>query len=367
MRDQSRLPTILISQAGPQLDIDVMIYAQSVLVDRLFSINLRDGADVDEQVLTLARLATCLTSTWGDLSHYYNGLRQATAPVSPLVASALHLPSPASATPPHSLLSDDLRLKFLYKLSRITGEPLNPDDETNRHANTRHAVFVALGGGIGGIPLEEVVVKFTKRYNTSAHEKLAALGLAPKLYYHTAVRGGLLMIVMEKVVGTTLFRWLHLNNATHLPLSIYTDLDTAIKELHSVDLVFGDLRLPNIMIREGERDSNGNGGKVQGRGDAGASPRSDRGSADASSRGEAAEGSSNDARERDGEPADSDSGGLNVRALLIDFDWAAKDGVGRYPATISTSEEWAPGVDPYGLMRKAHDLYALDLLRRKCN
>ncbi|KAJ7928798.1 hypothetical protein B0H13DRAFT_965067 [Mycena leptocephala] len=265
-----------------------------------------------------------------------------TVPVSPLLASALHLPSPASATSPHSLLSEDLGLKFLYKLSQITGELLNLDDEIDQRVNTRHAVFVALGGGIGGIPPEEVVVKFTKRYNTAAHTKLAALGLAPKLYYHAAVRGGLVMVVMEKVVGSTAFRWLSLNDTTQLPLSVYTDVEAAVKELHEVDLVFGDLRLPNIMIRVEERDGNGNGsgGKAQG-GDADTSPRNDRGSAD----------------------SDSDSG---VRALLIDFDWVAKDGVGRYPATISTSEEFSPAVDPYGLMHKAHDLYCLNLLRRRC-
>jgi serine/threonine protein kinase len=229
-------------------------------------------------------------------------------------------------------------LKFLYKLSQITGEPLNLNDEIDQRMNTRHAVFVALGGGIGGIPPEEVVVKFTKRYNTAAHTKLAALGLAPKLYYHAAVRGGLFMVVMEKVVGSTAFRWLSLNGTTQLPLSVYTDVEAAVKELHEVDLVFGDLRLPNIMIRVEERDGNGNGGNAQG-GDADTSPRDDRGS------------------------ADSDS---SVRALLIDFDWAAEDGVGRYPATISTSEEFSPAVDPYGLMHKAHDLYCLDLLRRRC-
>ncbi|KAF8191638.1 hypothetical protein K438DRAFT_2018362 [Mycena galopus ATCC 62051] len=369
IRDRSRLPTILISQAGPQLDIAVVIYAQVILVDQLFSINLRDGIDVDEQVLTLARLATCLTNTGAELRDYYNGLRQATAPVSPLVASALHLPAPASATPPHSLLSDDLGLKFLYKLSRITGEALNFDDETDRHENNRHAVFVALGGGIRGIPLgEEVVVKFTKRYNMIAHTKLAALGLAPKLYYHAAIRGGLLMTVMEKVAGTTAFRWRSLNADTRLPSSIYTDVDTAIRELHSHDLVFGDLRLPNIMVRVGERDGNGNdnGGKAQSYGGADASPQSDRGSARAGSRREAAEGSNN-ASERDGEPAKSDGGDLNFRALLIDFDWAAQDGVGRYPATISMSAGWAPGVSSYGLMYKAHDLYLLHMLRQQCN
>jgi serine/threonine protein kinase len=357
----------LISQAGPQLNIAVVVYAQAVLVDQLFNINLRDGIDVDEQVLALARLGTCLTNTWADLSQYYNGLLQATAPVSPLVTSALHLPAPTSATPSHSLLCDDLSLKFLYKLSCITGAPLNPDDETDQWMNTRHAVFVALGGGIRGIPTEEVVVKFTKRYNMTAHTKLAALGLAPQLYYHAAVRGGLLMMVMEKIVGSTAFRWLWLNNTTHLPSSIYTDVDTAIKALHSADLVFGDLRLPNIMIRVGERDDNGGSSKAQGHGYADASPRSDRGSMDTGSRGAASKSSSSNTREHDGKPADSDSGGINVHALLIDFDWAAEDGVGRYPATISTSDEWAPTVVPFGLMHKAHDLYCLDLLRQKCN
>jgi serine/threonine protein kinase len=212
--------------------------------------------------------------------------------------------------------------------------------------NTRHAVFVALGGGIGGIPPEKVVVKFTKRYNTAAHTKLAALGLAPKLYYHAAVRGGLFMVVMEKVVGSTAFRWLSLNGTTRLPLSVYTDVEAAVKELHEVDLVFGDLRLPNIMIRVEEQDGNGNGGKAQG-GDVDTIPPNGQGSANTGSRSK----------------ADSDSG---VRALLIDFDWVAKDGVGRYPATISTSQEFSPAVDPYGLMHKAHDLYCLDLLQKRC-
>ncbi|KAJ7677328.1 hypothetical protein B0H17DRAFT_116212 [Mycena rosella] len=132
IRDQSRLPTILISQAGAQLDIAVVIYAEVVLVDQLFSINLRDGIEVDKQVLRLARLATCLTKTCAELSQYYRDLRQATAPVFPLIASALHLPAPASATPPHSLLSDDLGLKFLSS----PGLPENLSTPTTRPTST---------------------------------------------------------------------------------------------------------------------------------------------------------------------------------------------------------------------------------------
>ncbi|KAJ7291104.1 hypothetical protein C8J57DRAFT_1491611 [Mycena rebaudengoi] len=319
-------------QAGPQLNIAVVVYAQAVLVDQLFSINLRDGIDVDEQVLALARLGTCLTNTWADLSQYYNGLLQATAPVSPLryICSTSPCSNLCHPFPFPSLRRPQLEVSL--QAFCITGAPLNPDDETDQRMNTRHAVFVAWVEELGGIPTEEVVVKFTKRYNTTAHTKLAALGLAPQLYYHAAVRGGLLMTA-----------------------------------LHSAGLVFGDLRLPNIMIRVGERDDNGGSSKAQGHGYADASPRSDRGSMDTGSRGAASKSSSSNTKEHDGKPADSDSGGINVHALLIDFDWAAEDGVGRYPATISTSDEWAPTVVPFGLMHKAHDLYCLDLLRQKCN
>jgi hypothetical protein len=89
------------------------------------------------------------------------------------------------------------------------------------------------------------------------------------------------MTVMEKVVGTITFRWLWLNNTTHLLPSIYTDVDTAIRALHSVDLVFGDLRLPNIMIQVEGWDGNDNDGTSH-RGDADTNPRSNRGGADAS-------------------------------------------------------------------------------------
>ncbi|KAJ7135412.1 hypothetical protein C8R43DRAFT_1020931 [Mycena crocata] len=352
MRDRSRLPTILVSQAGPQLDIAVAICAEVVLVDQLFSINLRDGINVDEQILTLARLATCLSNTSTDLGRYYNNL--SLAPVSPTIASGLHLPAPVSASAPHSLISDALGLSFLYKLSRVTGKPVNVDDEIDRNANARHTVFVALGRGNAGIPSEEVIVKFTKQYNEIAHTMLHALGLAPRLYHHAAIRGGLYMTVMEKVVGVTAFRWQSTNNATHLPSSVLTDVDTAIKTLHSADLVFGDLRLPNIMIRGGEQDSNGDGGQDDGG--------SEWCSADAGRTCEAAAEGSN-IGEHDEKLTDNNSGG----ALLIDFDWTGQDGVARYPITISTLDEWAPDVKPYGLMSKAHDLYCLNYLRQKCN
>ncbi|KAF7366674.1 hypothetical protein MSAN_00925300 [Mycena sanguinolenta] len=61
---------------------------------------------------------------------------------------------------------------------------------------------------------------------------------------------------------------------------------------------------------------------------------------------------------------DRGSANNNLRALLIDFDWAAEDGVGRYPVTLSMSEEFALTIAPYGLMLKGHDFSSLEFLRR---
>ncbi|KAJ7677327.1 hypothetical protein B0H17DRAFT_945056, partial [Mycena rosella] len=223
----------------------------------------------------------------------------------------------------------------------------------------------------------EVVVKFhTKCYNTTAHTKLAALGLAPKLYYHAAVRGGLLMTVMEKVVGTTAFRWLWVNNTIRLPSSIYTDIHSAIKELHAVDFVFGDLRLPNIMIRERQRQrqrQRREGARQRREGARqrreGARPwrRRRKSSERPGQRGRRQPGRGRGGQRRARWWASGQRQRWPRRPRAADrLRWTAQDGVGRYPATISTSEEWSPAVNPHGLMHKAHDLFSLDLLRKKC-
>jgi serine/threonine protein kinase len=49
------------------------------------------------------------------------------------------------------------------------------------------------------------------------------------------------------------------------------------------------------------------------------------------------------------------------RVFLIDFDWADRDGEGRYPATLNLDS-----VLTYGIMRKAHDLCQVDRLKALC-
>ena len=55
-----------------------------------------------------------------------------------------------------------------------------------------------------------------------------------------------------------------------------------------------------------------------------------------------------------------------AHVVLIDFDWAGKDGESRYPATLNPSNAWPEDVLPYSIMHKAHDLWQLNRLSALC-
>ncbi len=75
----------------------------------------------------------------------------------------------------------------------------------------------------------------------------------------------------------------------------------AIELLHGHNFVFGDLRLPNVMVTR------------------------------------------------------------DMKVRLIDFDWAGVDGQARYPLLISEGIGWPEGVEALALMTREHDL---DMLKR---
>ncbi|KAK7022318.1 hypothetical protein R3P38DRAFT_1116409 [Favolaschia claudopus] len=297
LRSHSIMPMILLSLASTQFEICGAIYTDMAQVDHLFSMNFYDSIYLEDQVLALGGALMALQATLSELKLYYAAL-QTDEGSRPKDSSAIHLPFPVSAEQPYTPVTALLDLQFLYKLSRLTGLAIDPLLNGDWEANTRHAVFVALGSD--GV---QVVVKFARRYNVEAHQLLANLSLAPKLHHHCLVRGGLTMVVMEKITGQM---------ASHLTMplasSVLRDIRQAVEVLHGRGIVFGDLRLPNIMVyhRHGEE-----------------------------------------------------------RAVLIDFDWAANAGEGRYPATISDLSIWAPTVAPYAIMQKAHDLHLLDAIERE--
>lgn len=155
----------------------------------------------------------------------------------------------------------------------------------------------------------EVVVKFPVRYCRSAHECLASQKLAPELHFCEPIQGGLCMVVMDYVEASD---WGNMSDK--FPRDAYHDVERAIRSLHERNLVFGDLRLPNILLVD----------------------RADRGC---------------------------------KGAMLVDFDWCSKDGDARYPDVLNDTGEidWAPGVERHGSMKKAHDLYRLARLEKLVN
>src|SRR5258707_10887722 len=94
-----------------------------------------------------------------------------------------------------------------------------------------------------------------------------------------------------------------------LPYDIYKDIQDAVALLHSKNLVFCDLRTPNIMVVPG--------------------------------------GSGSDARRR---------------GMLIDFDWVGVHGIGRYPASLDDGlQDWeSSGIRRYGIVSMVHDLVMLN-------
>jgi hypothetical protein len=57
---------------------------------------------------------------------------------------------------------------------------------------------------------------------------------------------------------------------------------------------------------------------------------------------------------------------LKDHAVLVDFYWPEKAGESRYPATLNPGTggmTWEENVCPYGIMQKAHDLWQLGRLK----
>ncbi|CAE6357201.1 unnamed protein product [Rhizoctonia solani] len=154
-----------------------------------------------------------------------------------------------------------------------------------------------------------VVVKFVERYNATAHELLAHQDLAPKLLFDSAdhLYGGYRMVVMDFIPGKPLSEYSELEVGLLVARKtlqlIRPSLELALVLLHGANFVFGDLRPPNIMVVE----ENG-----------------------------------------------------ETKAKLIDFDWCAVAGEGRYPVNLSGNITWPAGVERGGLIQKAHDSAMFD-------
>ncbi|KAG9296738.1 hypothetical protein G9A89_001370 [Geosiphon pyriformis] len=132
---------------------------------------------------------------------------------------------------------------------------------------------------------QDIIIKFTQRYNEAAHNLCAENNMAPRLLY----------------VGNEVYGW----------CMVVMGVTKAINLLHENNIVFGDLRPPNIMIQQNE-------------------------------------------------------GHFHVK--LIDFDWAGRDQIDCYPFFMNHVQiKWPEGASDGKVLYKKHDLDMLKDLKDKAD
>jgi hypothetical protein len=171
-----------------------------------------------------------------------------------------------------------------------------------------------------GSQIRKLVVKFVETYSQGAHSSLAKKGLAPKLHFVGRIPGGLQMIVMDRIVGTSA------DQDARMTKSEFEDITGAIGILHSQKIAFGDLRLPNIMMPDAAQ--------VEG--------------VDVASSAETPR--------------------IKLKAMLIDFDWCGSEDQTCYPHHINMVQiHWPVEVGPGAQMKMRHNLEMLqDIRTRHC-
>ncbi|TFK59592.1 hypothetical protein BDN72DRAFT_883895 [Pluteus cervinus] len=218
LRIKCYCPTIILAIAGPWLCVLGGIYLNQAVVRPLTDYIWLGGDIFNPNRLTSAsRLFSALRSAILELEIYYNSIKS-----SP--------PIPITLTPdPFPFVRGYGSQTFTY-LSRFKMR----SDKLLYKAKLDESHRL-------------VVVKFVSQYNARAHRLLAQHNLAPHLHYASLedqsapMYGGRYMIVMDFVDDESPMK--------SLSQEEFKQISQAIELLHSQDLVFGDLRRPNILIK----------------------------------------------------------------------------------------------------------------------
>ena len=266
--------------AGNCLTVSAAVYTNAVYADKLLSIDLYLGAHGSDNVVRLARIFTAITNCTNQLSSLYSKLETETHP---RVDPSVMYPNP-TADPPDAEVP---QVRFFGKVDRAEGIMVSTIDQDNEN----HGIYLATYDS------RTVLVKFAPRYNEEAHRLLASHGLAPTLHHCIRVIGDMYMVVMEYLSDARplpfFFPPFHVPRLPDIPL-IRESLTKALELLHGKGLVFGDLRVLNILY----------------------SPE-------------------------------------HNRIYLVDFDWTGRDGVDRYSACANP--EVGIGIGKWEILRKNHD------------
>ncbi|KAK2460127.1 hypothetical protein APHAL10511_007806 [Amanita phalloides] len=271
-------PCIMISITGPYIMFGGAIFAD-IFVAEAFTDPIYLGG-TKEQIVTLSRIFAAVAHALDMLKEYYRCLKLNPGPPN---MNRL-FPQPTYTANGHPQEMPTILRQFNY-------EGREPDDY-------QRSLFEATYND------RPVLIKFCDAYHGNAHRIVADAGFAPQLFFCERLQGGVMMVIMELVDGRDAFY--HFSNKT-IPSDLLDNMKNAITILHNANLVFGDMRQPNILIKE-ENDT--------------------------------------------------------LRALLIDFELVGEAGQARYPPFLNDSGDiaWAEGVRPHGLMRKQHDVDMINSL-----
>ena len=271
----------LVSIAGPLLTVSGAVFADKLICQRLTDpiflgprhSTVGDLTPLDEGQRKVAQLIRALSKGLGVLKRFYQTL----------TPSRGH---PSVPSRPQFQFYDDLRTGERHHLLYI--ERLVPE-------YPEKTIFRATSVHPGGTTAE-VVVKFTRRYGRDGHIKLAEESLAPALRFCELVPAvGMIVVVMDYVSSDP-------TQQGNLQEMWKEGLKKGVELLHGHNLVFGDLRLPNLLMYKGA-------------------------------------------------------------IMFIDFDWCGEDGVARYPGDICGDHDWHPDVGRNRIMKKEHDNYMLEKLQ----
>ena len=182
------------------LEISIAVCLETVVVNEILSLSMRDNIFRGKLKQKLARVALALQDCSNGLDKYYSqltgeGMRSSYFPSPTLVPSVGSEPLTKAAFDASSAFRG---LKILGHLSG-KNEIMEPTP-TPKPVDMRHNLFLATLLG-DNEPPAEAVVKLVKRYNKEAHEHLADKGLAPKLFLCQHVIGNLIAVVMEHEIG----------------------------------------------------------------------------------------------------------------------------------------------------------------------
>jgi serine/threonine protein kinase len=281
IRNNCCCPTFLIAIAGPRLCIFGAVFVDHVVIQNLTDFIWIGGHPYDDDKLkSVTHILAALGEGIAELEDFYSKLN------------------------PYKSPQDSQRFFPYVRQYSVGGHVVRFSYEAFLNPKSHYKpMFLAT---LETEDRRRVVVKFVQTYNARAHRLLSDAGHAPELLYcskgdpNSEDLGGLIMVVMEYVKGKTAHERYHMDA---LPRAAFDQVQEAVEILHAENIVFADLRKPNIMVT------------------------------------------------------------VDERVMLIDFDWCGVHGEDSYPVTLNDDKEsidWHPDVERGGRMLKEHDIYMLN-------